>query len=168
MEHKDSKGNKDSIEELKKTLSDKNDTKQEEKEIKDKGKHELKKHVKIKKKDENQKKIDDLTETLQRLQAEFDNYRKRIEKEKKEFVKYANAEFISNILSFIDTFEIALKNTHNHEKFVKGIELVYSQLYGLLEKEGLKSIECLGKKFDPHLHEVMLKEKSNKEEDIIT
>lgn len=123
--------------------------------------------VKEEKKAENKDKTAELTETLQRLQAEFENYRKRADKEKQEFTKYAKAELIFKVLSVIDTFEIALKNTSEHEKFVKGIELIYAQLISLLESEGLRPIEAIGKKFDPYRHEVMLKQKSDKEEGII-
>lgn len=111
--------------------------------------------------------IAELTESLQRLQAEFENYKKRAEKEKQEFVKYANAGLISKILNTIDTFEIALRNSNEHEKFVKGMELIYAQLISALESEGLKPINSVGKKFDPYLHEVMLKQKSDKEEGIV-
>jgi molecular chaperone GrpE len=111
--------------------------------------------------------IAELTETLQRTQAEFENYKKRVEKENVEFVKYAKAEIIQKILPTIDTFEIALKSTNDKEKFVKGIEMVYAQLRSLLKAEGLKPIDALDKKFDPYLHEVMLKEKSDKDDEII-
>ena len=111
--------------------------------------------------------IAELTESLQRLQAEFENYKKKVQKEKQEFVKYANADLIIRILSTIDTFEIALRNTDDHEKFLKGMEMIYSQLMSTLESEGLKPINAIGKKFDPYSHEVMLKQKSDKEEGII-
>ncbi len=111
--------------------------------------------------------IAELTDTLQRLQAEFENYKKRIDKENAEFVKYAKAELVYKLLPLLDTFEIALKNTSDKEKFVKGIEIVYAQLFSTLESEGLKPIEALGKKFDPYLHEVMLKQKSDKEDVIV-
>ena len=125
-----------------------------------------------KKKAETKKKPDkeiiaELTDTLQRTQAEFENYKKKIDKDKAEFVKYAKAEIIHKILPTLDTFQISLKNTSDKEKFVKGIEMVYAQLFSLLEAEGLKPIESIGKKFDPYLHEVMLKEKSDKEDGVV-
>lgn len=124
------------------------------------------------KKDEIQKNKDketilELTESLQRLQAEFENYKKRVEKEKQEVIKYAKAELILKLLGIIDTFEIALKNANDHGKFVKGIELIYAQIMSTLDTEGLRPIEAAGKKFDPYLHEVMLKQKSDKENGII-
>ncbi|MEK6868614.1 MAG: nucleotide exchange factor GrpE [Nanoarchaeota archaeon] len=112
-------------------------------------------------------KIDELTETLQRLQAEFENYKKRVDKEKSEFVKYAKAELMQGLLPTLDTFEIALKSTKDNEKFVKGMEMVYAQFVSTLQSEGLKPIEAVGKKFDPYLHEVMLKEKSDKDDGVV-
>ncbi len=109
-------------------------------------------------------KIGELTETLQRLQAEFENYKKRVDREKEEFVKYAKAELMQGLLPTLDTFEIALKSTKDNEKFVKGMEMVYAQFVSALRSEGLKPIEAVGKKFDPYLHEVMLKEKSDKDD----
>lgn len=111
--------------------------------------------------------IAELTDSLQRLQAEFENYKKRAEKENREFVKYANAGLISKILNTIDTFEIALRNSDDHEKFVKGMELIYAQLMSALKSEGLRQIEAAGNKFDPYLHEVMLKQASDKEEGVV-
>ena len=101
-------------------------------------------------------KIAELTEMLQRLQAEFQNYKKRIDAEKCDFIKCSNAELILKLLPIVDSFEMALKNTDKHTDFVKGIELIYSQFYDALEKEGIKRIEGVNKKFDHNLHEVMM------------
>lgn len=144
-----------------------NKLKQKVKEIKEEHKEkELKECKEEVKKDKKDEKIEELTETLQRLQAEFENYRKYIEKTKEEFVKYAKADIIEKLLPLLDSFEMALKNTTDKERFVKGVELIYSQLYSLLEKEGLKKIKAEGK-FNPNFHEVLLKEESDKEEDTI-
>ena len=133
------------------------------KKSKDEKKVELKKERKLTEKEV----IAELTETLQRTQAEFENFKKRSDKDKVEFVKYAKAELIQRLLPTIDTFEIALKSTKDNEKFVKGMEMVFAQLLSTLHAEGLKPIEALGKKFDPYMHEVMLKEKSNKDDETI-
>jgi molecular chaperone GrpE len=109
----------------------------------------------------------DLKETLQRLQAEFENYKKRTEKEKEEFSKYANEKLIKNILPIIDNFEIALKNCKNKDEFYKGIELVYANLIDTLQKLGLKPIKTEDEKFDPYRHEALLAEKSDKPENTI-
>ena len=126
----------------------------------------LKEKKKTKKKTEKEV-IAELTESLQRLQAEFENYKKQIEKQSQEFVKYAKGDLINKILPTLDTFEIALKSTQDQEKFVKGMEMIYAQLFTTLENEGLRPIDSLGKKFDANLHEVMLKQKSDKEENTI-
>lgn len=114
-----------------------------------------------------QKKEKELIDTLQRLQAEFENYKKRVDKEKAEFCLYAKADIIRKILPFIDTFEIALKNKDKKEDFVKGMEMIHAEMTAMLNKEGVRKIDAVGKKFDPHLHEVLMTEKSDKEDDII-
>ena len=125
-------------------------------------KEELKKTL-----EEKQKRIEELTDTLKRLQAEFENFKKRIDKEKIEFVKYAHADVIAQMLPVLDSFEIALKNTNDKEKFVEGIKIIYAQIYSVLESEGLKPIKATGEKFDPYKHEVLMKEESDKPEDTI-
>ena len=109
-------------------------------------------------------KIEELTDTLKRLQAEFENYRKRIEKEKPEFIKYSHAEIIAKILPVLDSFEMALKHTNEPQKFINGMKLIYAQLHSALESEGLRAIKTEGEKFDPYRHEVLMKEESDKPE----
>ncbi|MBS3122899.1 nucleotide exchange factor GrpE [Candidatus Woesearchaeota archaeon] len=111
--------------------------------------------------------ITELTELLQRLQAEFENYKKRVDKEKQEFCKLANAEFVSKLLPILDSFGLALKNKDQEEDFVKGVELIYSQLFDVLEKQGLRPIQALGRKFDPYSHEALLQQESDKEDNIV-
>jgi len=147
---------KDEAEKLKESVSETKEKKQEDKKTEHK-----------EKKSADKEKITELTETLQRLQAEFENFRKRTEKEKAEFVKYAKAELMQKLLPTIDTFKIALKSTKDNEKFVKGMEMVYAQFVSTLQSEGLKPIEAAGKKFNPYLHEVMLKEKSDKDDGVV-
>ena len=148
----------------------KEQTKEDEtlKEISFESKKEKKLHKEEKPKKKSDKEvITELTETLQRLQAEFENYKKRVDKENVEFVKYAKAELIYKLLPILDIFEIALKSTNDKEKFIKGMEMVYAQLFSTLESEGLRPIEAFGKKFDPYLHEVMLKQKSDGDDGVV-
>lgn len=114
-----------------------------------------------------QAKIAELTDDLKRVQAEFENYKKRADKECASFREYAKAELVKKLLAILDSFELALKNTDNHEEFVKGTELIYSQLYTLLKEEGLRPIETKDRKLDTAYHDVMLTEKSDKPEDTI-
>jgi molecular chaperone GrpE len=115
--------------------------------------------------------IEELTDTLKRLQAEFENYKKRIEKESISNIKNANANLIKELLPVLDSFELALKE-NNHEntevaKYRKGLELIYSQLYSLLEDYGLRIIDTKNQKFDPYKHEVLMIKESSEPDDKI-
>ncbi len=110
--------------------------------------------------------IEQLTDTLQRLQAEFENYKKRTDKECADFRKYSTAKLITKLLPILDSFELALKNTKD-DGAKKGLELIYSQFFTTLEEEGLRKIKALKEKFDPYKHEVLLTEKSDQPEDTI-
>ena len=108
------------------------------------------------------KTIEELTDTLKRLQAEFENYRKRVEKERIEFAQYAGAMAIEKLLPVLDSFELAIKNTNDEEKFAQGVRMIYAQFVSALESVGLKPIKAEGEQFDPYKHEVLLKESSDK------
>ncbi|MBD3164307.1 nucleotide exchange factor GrpE [Candidatus Woesearchaeota archaeon] len=111
------------------------------------------------------RKVEELTDTLQRLQAEVDNYRKRCERENQEFRNYASAKVVENMLPILDNFMLALRNTQDYKQFVKGMEMIYSQIYDILEKEGMRPIKTEGEKFDPYKHEILMTEKTDKEEE---
>lgn len=117
--------------------------------------------------EEKQQKIEELTDTLKRLQAEFENYKKRVDKEKTEFVKFAHADVVAEMLPVLDSFEIALKNTNDKDKFIEGIKIIFAQFHSILEAEGLKPIKAVGEKFDPYKHEVLMKQESDKPDDTI-
>ncbi len=97
---------------------------------------------------------DELTEMkdlLQRTQANFENYRKQVEKRVEEIQDTAAKEVILQLLPVLDNLELALKSTDkNLVELKKGIELIYSQLFSILENQGVKVIEA--KKFDPYFH----------------
>ncbi len=115
-----------------------------------------------------QQKIQELTDTLQRLQADFENYKKRQEKERDIIARINQSKIIQQVLPILDTFELALKNTDKQEQFKKGVEMIYAQIISMLQSNGVKPIEAVGAKLDPHLHEVMLQEvKDNCKDDQI-
>ncbi len=98
---------------------------------------------------------------LLRLQAEFDNTKKRLEKEKQEFVKFAEAFLILELIPIMEDFERALESANKKndiKSLKKGIEIIVKHLKNLLAKRGLKEIETLSKPFDPTLHEALLQE----------
>ena len=117
--------------------------------------------------EEKQKRIEELTDSLKRLAAEFENFKKRIDRERIEFMKYAHSDLIEKLLPVLDSFELALKNTINTEKLIEGVKMIYAQFYSVLESEGLKQIHATGQKFDPYKHEVLMKEESEKPEDTV-
>lgn len=104
-------------------------------------------------------KIMGLKEQLIRQRAEFDNFRKRSMREKEEFRKFALENMMVEMLEVYDNFERALesaKKTDDVKSVIEGVEMVFRQFVSILEKEGLKKIDCVGKEFDPHLHEAMM------------
>ncbi|VVB75559.1 Protein GrpE [Candidatus Tiddalikarchaeum anstoanum] len=92
-----------------------------------------------------------LLNQLKIMQADFENYRKRIEKDNKETIKYANFDLMKDLLPIIDSFEKALVLTKDD-----GIKLLYSNFRKILEKNGLKGIKSVGEKFDFNVHEAVL------------
>lgn len=112
--------------------------------------------------DPKDKHIEELTNLLKIIQADFENYKKRIEKEKKEFVKCACEDMIKELFTVLDTFDLVIQNNPH-----KDIEMVYAQLWQILESRGLKKIEALNKPFDPYFHEALLQEESDKPENTV-
>ncbi len=115
-------------------------------------------------------KADEYYNHLQRLKAEFDNFRKRTVKEKEEAAKYASERIVCSLLPILDNFERALesaKNNRDFDSFSQGVEMIFRQLFKVLEGEGLKAIEAAGEQFDPNLHDALLTEVSDQAENII-
>jgi molecular chaperone GrpE len=106
--------------------------------------------------------LDEYTNQLKRLQAEFENYQKRVAKEQKDFVCFANEKLIAELLTIMDDFEKALPNVKD-----EGIKMIYNKLSKLLESQGVKPIKSEGEKFDTFKHEVLCTQESDGEEDVI-
>ncbi len=119
------------------------------------------------KEDSKSKKLEeDYLEQLKYLQADFENYKKRISKERVEFINTANENLIRELLAVLDDFGMA--NTHaKNQEDLGGLKLIHKNFLKILEKFGLKKIETEGKKFDHYFHDVLLKEPSDEEEGII-
>ncbi len=97
---------------------------------------------------------------LLRLQADFDNTRKRLDREKQDFVKFANEGIILELLNILDdlerTLELAESKHQDLPAFLKGVEMILSHLYEMLKEYGIKPIEAQGKLFDPNYHEALM------------
>lgn len=104
------------------------------------------------------KQLGELTERLTRLQAEFENYRKRVIRDAKEAKKFYNEKLILELLPILDNFERAIehgRNTSEQDSMLEGIQLIYRQLLGMLESNGLQTIDTEGEKFNPLYHEAV-------------
>ena len=98
-------------------------------------------------------------EHLQRLQAEFDNYRKRVLREQTSAVEMASQPVIRRLLEVLDDFDLALMHAQDRpdfDRFLHGVELVYAKLLDTLRTEGLERMDVQGKPFDPEMHEALM------------
>lgn len=99
-----------------------------------------------------------------RLMADFQNYKRRTEKEKSDIYAFANEKIVSELLNVIDNFERALDAGNEGDSFVEGMNLIFKQLQGVLEKAGVVEIEALGREFDPNFHHAVMTEDSEEYE----
>jgi len=105
-------------------------------------------------------KAEDYYGQLQRLQADFDNFRKRTQKEKVELIKYASERLVVELLPVLDNFDRAVsaaKVNPDFTSFSQGVEMILRQMQTALSKEGLKAMEAVGQPFDPNLHDAVLR-----------
>ncbi|HIJ15368.1 MAG TPA: nucleotide exchange factor GrpE [Methanosphaera sp.] len=106
---------------------------------------------------EQEEKISQYKDKMQRMQADFENYKKRSEKEKSEFVKYANEGLILKVLEAYEDLERALE-VKEDKNLREGVELIYKKMTKILEDEGVEAIETEHQKFDPYKHEALMTE----------
>lgn len=109
-------------------------------------------------------KIADYHSQILRLQADFDNYKKRSQKDLKEYIKYANENLILKIIEVYEDLERAL-NTDNSADLKEGVDMIYKKLRDILQGEGLVEISCKGEIFDPFKHEALMVEEHENYDD---
>jgi molecular chaperone GrpE len=111
--------------------------------------------------------LEDLRQTLLRRQADFENYRKRIEKERADDTKRATARLVEGLIPIIDGFEHALAahREKEYENYRKGFELIYKQLLDNVAKLGVERVDPIGMHFDPHKHQAMERTETTDRED---
>ncbi len=110
---------------------------------------------------EEARKAKELYEKCLRIQADYDNARKRLEREREEFIKFAQFRIIQDFLAVLDDFERAYesaKSSRDIEKLIEGLEMIGKDLYNLLKKYGVEEIEAEGKAFNPEVHEALMQE----------
>ena len=118
--------------------------------------------------EEMQRQRDDYYERLLRKAAEFDNFRKRTERERQTLAEAAAADLIEELLPLVDDLERALKadpGTDGAEAYRRGVELIHRQLTEILRKRGVRPIDAVGQTFDPHFHQAVLHEPSTSHRD---
>ena len=98
---------------------------------------------------------DEYLGALQRLQADFDNFRKRSERERSEYLQFAAMDSVKELLPILDDFERALKVEAPSSDYAKGVEMIYGRMLDAMKKLGLEPIDTAGKAFDPHLHQAI-------------
>lgn len=124
---------------------------------------EKKKEIKFQKKleeqlSQEQKKAREYLTRLKYLQADFENYRRRMEKEIQDAVNRSNEKMVKQLIEIIDDFENAIlagEKTENKDALLEGVKMVHKKLDTLLTKEGLERVECIGQQFDPKQHEIL-------------
>jgi molecular chaperone GrpE len=104
---------------------------------------------------------DEFRDRYLRTLADFENFRKRTEREKADFYKYAVAGMMKDVLPVLDNFERALDHAEEGDEFHKGVLLIYKQLYDTLQRHGLKPIDEAGVHFDPNIHEGVMREEND-------
>jgi molecular chaperone GrpE len=97
----------------------------------------------------------ELRDQLLRRQADFENFRRRTERDRSEFLQYAGMELLGELLPILDDFERALQHASGDPEYARGIELIYQRLVDTLKKSGLEPIEAEGKTFDPNFHQAV-------------
>ncbi|HEY1305557.1 MAG TPA: nucleotide exchange factor GrpE [Vicinamibacterales bacterium] len=110
--------------------------------------------------DELRREKDALQDRLLRTAAEFDNYRKRVDRERRDLAEYTAADIISEMLPIVDNLERALAAASESDPLRKGVELILKQMLDMLRKRGVKPIEALGTDFDPNFHQAVIHEVS--------
>jgi molecular chaperone GrpE len=98
---------------------------------------------------------DEMKDMLIRRQAEFDNFRKRSERERSEYVQYAVMDAVKELLPILDDFERALRVEAPNSEYARGVEMIYNRMLENMKKLGLEPIDTAGKTFDPHVHQAI-------------
>ena len=111
---------------------------------------------KKKEKDKFEQQIEDLTDRLKRNMAEFDNFRKRTEKEKSSMYIIGAKDIVEKMLPIVDNFERGLAQAPEDDPFAEGMKMIYKQMMTAFDEMGVKPIEAVGKDFDPNLHNAVM------------
>lgn len=118
--------------------------------------------------EELKKQVEDTEQKLLRVQADYDNFRRRTIKEKEELAKYASAKLVENILPTVDNFERAIQASSMNKDFdalAKGVDMIFRQLMATMENEGLTAMNAVGEPFNPEFHQAVMQVESDEYEE---
>ncbi|MGU3470014.1 nucleotide exchange factor GrpE [Paenibacillus sp. D51F] len=118
--------------------------------------------------DELSKQAEEHQQRYLRAQADFDNFRRRTQKEKEELAQYASSKLLTQLLPVVDNFERALAaaaGSGDSDSLAKGVDMIFRQLQGVLEQEGLKAMEAVGSPFNPEFHQAIMQVESDEHEE---
>ena len=105
--------------------------------------------------------IDELNARVLRLTADYDNYRKRAQREKEDVRQFSNQDLLEKLLPVLDNFEMAITAVKEADPSIKdGVQMIYDQLYAVLKDSGMEPIDAMGEVFDPNLHEALSQEET--------
>ncbi len=107
----------------------------------------------------------ELADRLLRRTADFENFRRRVERERAELAEFASSEVVRGLLPILDDFERALEAGSTDKEYARGMELIYQRLLETLKRNGLEPLACVGQKFDPHQHHAVEMAPSEEAED---
>ncbi|QJC54378.1 nucleotide exchange factor GrpE [Paenibacillus albicereus] len=111
---------------------------------------------------------EDHQQRLLRVQADYDNFRRRTQKEKEELGQYASAKLLTQLLPIVDNFDRAIAAAAgggDSDSLAKGVDMIFRQLQGVLEQEGLKAMEAVGQPFNPEFHQAVMTVESDEHEE---
>lgn len=111
---------------------------------------------------------DDYQQRALRTQADFDNFRKRTQKEKEDFAKYASSKLITELIPIFDNFDRAITaagEIAENDSFAKGVGMIFRQLEGVLKAEGLETMDTVGQPFNPEFHQAIMQVESDEHEE---
>ena len=112
-----------------------------------------------------QQELEEANDTMLRLAAELDNYKKRVVRERESLIKYAAQDIIQGLLQVLDNFERAIESANeskDFDSFLEGVKMIFKQMYDILERKGVSRIDAVGKTFDPTIHEAVMHVASEK------
>lgn len=112
--------------------------------------------------------LEEQQQRLLRVQADYDNFRRRTRQEKEEFAKYAASELVEQLLPVLDNFDRALhaaENSKDFDSLFKGVDMIFRQFLQVLEQSGLKEMDAVGQPFNPEYHEAVMKVEDSEQEE---